>query len=119
MTIYPGCFGPLDHLWLAALYATFVLLAFIRMWPFFDRMLGARPLVWLGEVSYGIYMFHQPISGLLHGILDGRAPMILTLHDAAVTLAALIITMMLALISFRFFESPLLRIGHRAKYSQV
>ena len=116
MTRYPVWFGPLNHLWLAALYSTFILLAFMRSGPFLDRVLGARILVWFGELSYGIYMFHQPISGLVHGILKHRAPVIRTLDDAAVTLAALVITIVLAELSFRFFETPLLRIGHRTKY---
>lgn len=119
MTAYPGCFGPFDHLWLAVLYSTFVLLAFIRTWPILNRVLGARLLVWFGELSYGIYMFHQPISGLLHGILEHRAPVIRTPHDAAITLAALVITMVIAAFSFRFFQTPLLRIGRRAKYLQL
>jgi len=116
MTGYPGCLGPFDHLWLAALYSTFVLLAFTRTWPVLDRVLGARLLVWFGELSYGIYMFHQPISGLLHGILEHRAPVIRTAHDAAVTLAAFAITLALGMLSFRYFETPLLRIGHRTQY---
>ena len=39
------------------------------------RLLAARPLVFLGEVSYGLYLWHVPILLLLraHGLLPGSA----------------------------------------------
>ena len=116
MTLRPVHFGAFNHLWLAALYSTFILIAFIGSEPFLGRMLGSRALVWFGQLSYGIYMFHQGVSGLLHGLLRHSAPEIRTLSDAGITLLSLCITLALAMVSYRFFESPLTRFGHRFQY---
>jgi peptidoglycan/LPS O-acetylase OafA/YrhL len=61
-------------------------------------------------------MFHQAVSGVLHGSLRHSAPQIRTLSDAGVTLFALFMTLLLAKLSYRFFESPFLRFGHRFQY---
>ena len=31
--------------------------------------LAWKPLTWLGLISYGLYMYHQPVNGLVHGLL--------------------------------------------------
>lgn len=38
-----------------------------------SRLLSARPLVWLGEISFSVYMVHQPLQNLwmLRGWADG------------------------------------------------
>ena len=116
MTFGSDPLGVFDHLWLAGLYATFILIAFMGSEPFLGRILGSPVLVWFGQLSYGIYMFHQAVSGTLHGVLRHSAPQIRTLSDAGITLVSLCITLALATLSYRFFESPLLRFGHRFQY---
>lgn len=73
-------------------------------------------LVWLGTVSYGIYLFHQPLSGFFHGTLRGQAPQIAGASDATVTLLALCSTLLLAGLSWRFFERPIVVAGQRVSY---
>jgi peptidoglycan/LPS O-acetylase OafA/YrhL len=116
LTFRPSPFGVFNHFWLAGLYSTFVLIAFLGNAPFSDKLLESRLLVWLGQLSYGICMFHQAVSGLVHGLIHGGAPQIRTFSDAGITLLSLCITLVLAMLSYRFFESPFLRLGHRFLY---
>ncbi len=116
MTLQPAPFGVFNHFWLAALYSTLILIAFVGNEPLLGRILDSRVLVWLGRLSYGIYMFHQVVSGLLHGSLRHGEPQIRTLSDAGITFTSLCITLALAILSYRFFESPLIRFGHRFQY---
>ncbi len=117
LTWKPGVFGPFNHLWLAGLYFVFILIAFAGIEPNLHRLLGSSLLVWLGNRSYGIYMFHQAVSGILYGYLRNGPPQMRTLGDAGITLASLLLTLLLAMISYRFLEVPILQYGHRLRYS--
>jgi peptidoglycan/LPS O-acetylase OafA/YrhL len=104
------------HLWLAGLYFFLILIAVTDDKSRIARFFRSAWLVWLGTLSYGIYMFHETISGLLHGWLRGGKPKMETWADVSVTVLALGVTFALAVLSHRFFEQPILKIGHRFRY---
>jgi peptidoglycan/LPS O-acetylase OafA/YrhL len=70
------------------------------------RALAIAPLVWLGRISYGLYLWHWPIYRYLHEARLGLSWGPTQLVRIAVTLAA-------ATISFYVLERPLLRLRHR------
>jgi peptidoglycan/LPS O-acetylase OafA/YrhL len=45
-------------------------------------------------ISYGVYMFHQPISGILHGVVRQKPPEIDSFYDLGVTGFSLGITLL-------------------------
>ncbi|HEX2850836.1 MAG TPA: acyltransferase family protein [Acidimicrobiales bacterium] len=67
--------------------------------------LSFRPLVWLGKVSYGVYLFHWPLFLWLSPRRTNLAPAPLFALRVAVTL-------LVAAVSYRFIESPV-RSGRR------
>jgi peptidoglycan/LPS O-acetylase OafA/YrhL len=72
-----------------------------------------------GALSYGLYLIHQPIAGILHGVILGSRPDIETLPQILVTLLALASSLALAALSWTCFERPLLRIGHRWTFERA
>jgi peptidoglycan/LPS O-acetylase OafA/YrhL len=70
------------------------------------RALAIPPLVWLGRISYGLYLWHWPVFRYLHEARLGLSWGPTQLVRIAVTLAA-------ATISFYVLERPLLRLRHR------
>jgi peptidoglycan/LPS O-acetylase OafA/YrhL len=59
--------------------------------------LGAEPLVWVGQRSYGIYLWHWPIFAVLQpGTISGLPLFILRL----------LVTMVVATASYRYVETP-------------
>lgn len=78
--------------------------------------LAWRPLTAIGVTSYFIYLFHAPVWYLLHWWLRGKPPLHFTPGGGGVTLLALGVTFLLAAVSWRWFEAPLLRIGRRFSY---
>jgi peptidoglycan/LPS O-acetylase OafA/YrhL len=118
MTFRRDTFGAFTHFWLAALYSVLILISLVYSDGVFSRILQSRVLVWFGTLSYGIYMFHEAVSGLLHGFLRGGAPSIKTLSDAGITVLAFLLTLALAALSYRFLESPFLAISHRFRYTR-
>ncbi len=75
--------------------------------PDAPRLLSARPLAYLGTLSYGIYLWHYPILlGLqAHGLLP---------RDFAATCALVgVLSIALAALSWHLIEQPVLRLARR------
>lgn len=73
--------------------------------PFLTRGLELRPLVWMGVVSYSVFLWHEPLVRFLNdtGVtFDG------TRGFAANTLIVLTCTLVLAALTYRFVERPAL-----------
>jgi len=72
-----------------------------------SRILGVRPLRWIGKISYGAYVFHN----ILH---DEFSQIIVSLHirhaTAAIAALALAFTLFAAWASFRLFEMRFIRL---------
>ncbi|MGE5697727.1 MAG: acyltransferase family protein, partial [Candidatus Sericytochromatia bacterium] len=69
---------------------------------FVARMLSAKPLVWLGMISYGVYLWHWPVFLLLNGQRTGWSGLPLFVLRSAVTV-------LLAFASWRLVEQPIRR----------
>jgi peptidoglycan/LPS O-acetylase OafA/YrhL len=66
------------------------------------RLLGLAPLVWLGRISYGVYLWHWPLFSYVTADATGlsRWPLL------AVRLAG---TLLLAVVSYHLVEQPIRR----------
>jgi peptidoglycan/LPS O-acetylase OafA/YrhL len=73
--------------------------------------LSGRAAVWLGDISYGVFAIHLFVMGWLFRALD-IVPF--TGHFVTILVLDLAITFVLATLSYRFFERPILRLkNHR------
>ena len=92
--------------------ATAVLIAGLLESPSpWRRLMSARPLGWIGERSYGIYLWHWPVI-VIAGALVPYAPG--TGRAVLVVLGALTVTLVLSELSLRLVERPVRRRGFRA-----
>ena len=70
------------------------------------RALEWRPLAYVGTVSYGIYLLHKPALDLARRLLHQ-----LTIDSPSALFAlGLLLSIAIAALSYRYFESPLLRL---------
>jgi peptidoglycan/LPS O-acetylase OafA/YrhL len=89
------------------------------VWPgsAFGHAIDVQPLRWIGDRSYGIYLWHWPLLVLLVAAFAGTGP------DAGVPLwigaATLALTLAAAELSYRVLESPVRRYGFRGAFARV
>ena len=102
---------------LLACVATVVLIAGLLESPsLWRRLMQLPPLAYLGERSYGLYLWHWPvlmIMATLFPYADG------TDRAAIVLVCALFLTFVLSELSYRFIETPIRRHGFRATFRRV
>ncbi|MGL3149418.1 acyltransferase family protein [Microbacterium sp. A82] len=90
-----------------------VLAVFAGIWPgsWFGRGMDAAPLRWVGDRSYGIYLWHWPVLVLVLSGVRGYGP------EGGVPWAegmlALVLSLVATALSYRFVEQPLRRYGFR------
>jgi peptidoglycan/LPS O-acetylase OafA/YrhL len=74
-----------------------------------SRVLSCGPLTWLGAISYGVYLWHEPVMLALRSVdgLVGQAPGAY-FRDSAVVL---VVSILVGFLSYFFIERPASRIG--------
>ena len=80
------------------------------------RSLDAAPLAFIGLRSYGIYLWHWPVFVLVTGVV-GRPGASGPAWETG--MLALGVTVIAALVSFRFIETPIRRLGARESLRRI
>jgi peptidoglycan/LPS O-acetylase OafA/YrhL len=98
------------------LFAAALIVCCLRPETRVARALGLRPLRWLGRISYGAYVFHDVFHGVLENVINtlgARHAFFMHHGDKLLFLAGLVLTLVLASLSYRYFETPFLRLKSR------
>jgi peptidoglycan/LPS O-acetylase OafA/YrhL len=98
-------FAPQTQLVVCLIVALVVSVCLVERTPL-HPLLQWRPLAFIGVISYGVYLFHMLCANTISAALHQRHGLLLF----AVTLLAVILA---AHLSFRYFESPILRLKRR------
>nr|WP_228372710.1 acyltransferase family protein [Demequina maris] len=107
---------PWDSAWtyrgglLLASLATAAVIHLLLAVPALGAFLDAAPLRWLGDRSYGIYLWHWPVLVIVVAALDGGR--VRTASGLAVALTVAV-TLGAAAASYRWIETPVRRVGPR------
>ena len=70
------------------------------------RLLSLRALVWIGLISYPLYLFHWPILVYLRFLSESGEP------SVGWRFAAIALSVLLSWLVFRFLEKPIRHYGH-------
>ena len=92
-TVYPGLAATIP------IFGTAIVLRFATADSYLGRVFTLKPLVWIGLLSYSLYLWHQP------ALVFSRMYFLEHLQGGQV-MFALAITFILALISWKYIEKP-------------
>jgi peptidoglycan/LPS O-acetylase OafA/YrhL len=103
--------------WLAFFYFCILLFVLTRPAGWLGSVFRNSALCWLGTIAYGVYLLHQMVRGVVFSWLGGRyMDGTSRLENLLPMLAALGLTLLIARLSWLYFERPLIQVGHRARY---
>ncbi len=108
-----GAIYPLKQSLLALMWAIVILRIFTYKQSIFNAIWRNTILAKIGLISYGLYMYHQAVNGLIHGLLFNQEPTIANAGHLAAALGVLVLTFGLAILSYVYFESPIRRFGQK------
>ncbi len=103
------------------LTAAAIIVAVLEEGSFLCRVCSMRWICWLGSMSYGLYIFHYPyndwfygpFAGFLAHFMPARLVFLVSISSA------FCVTLLLAILSYRFIEGPAMKMRKRILYGPV
>lgn len=101
----------------SVIFSIGLIFSLTRTSGWYGVILRLKPLVWVGTISYSLYLFHYIILGVFQhfnnnltglGVNNGT--------DILISVAALTASFLFSWFVYRFLETPMVNIGKRFKY---
>ncbi|WP_068325175.1 acyltransferase family protein [Janibacter terrae] len=112
-----------DHAWtfrlgipLVSVASAILLLAAVERPGRLRTVLELPPLTWIGQRSYGIYLWHWPVILIVAQDIPTNAG---TSEFVWTRVWAVVVTLAIADLSFRFVETPVRRLGFRGTARRI
>lgn len=72
-----------------------------------SRCFEYAPLVWIGKISYGLYLWHFPIFEATRKLFEGK------MSPVFYEITGVVVTLLVATVSYYFLEQPFLKLRRR------
>lgn len=81
------------------------------------KIFANRACLFFSQISYGLYLLHLVVLGLVFGFFEEAVPSLDNFSDAILIVGSFGLTVLLCRMSYLFIERPLTDIGRRFKYT--
>lgn len=109
--------GSVKHTLIAAIFAIILAFAVSGELVFLKKSLSVPLLVYVGRISYSLYLVHYLILGLVHYVCSGHGYIgISSSYDVGMSFLALLLSLLIAAIIYKYLETPLVALGKNFKY---
>ena len=109
----------LKYSMLALLYALVVLRIFVRGGGLLNRLLRSRLLLKSAIISYGLYMYHEVVNLLLHGLVRNQLPQVGSLDEVLLALLVMATAIGLSTLSHWGIEEPARRLARSVQFEPI
>lgn len=109
--------GVIKHSLFAFFFTGCLVLALSSKVVWYSRFLRFKLLMWVGTISYSLYLFHYFLLGVAHHIIGNKQGIgIYHWSDILITLIALVVTVVVSWLVYKKIEMPMVEIGKKYKY---
>ena len=102
--------------WLAVFYTCILLVAILPGNGIVPRFLQNKSLMWLGTLAYCSYLIHVAMMNAIRHPLKVHFPQYPVAAWLCGGILGMLLTLAIASLSYRYFEKPLLKRGHKHMY---
>ncbi len=115
--LYYGDLGPVKHSLFAVIFSILLIIALTKKSTWFAAFLRWPVLMWIGTISYSLYLLHYFILGVVHHMFGNTQGIgMYTPRDIGVSLVALGMSFLIAWVTYHKIEMPMVALGKRMKY---
>lgn len=108
--------GVVKHALFSIIFSVWVIFALILPGSWYGAALRNKLLVWIGTISYSLYLFHYLILGLAHCINGQNNIGITGPRDIVVSVLAFLFSLLLSWLVYKKLEQPVVKLGKRYSY---
>lgn len=111
-----GDIGPIRNSLFALVFSSILVISLARPNSYFGQILGSKILVWIGRISYSLYLFHYIILGVFVVIGQNYFPDLFGLKGFIISIIAISFSVLFSWLIFKYFETPFVKFGKKFVY---
>lgn len=105
--------------WIALFFSQTLLIAHLSRTGWFNRLLSLRLFQPVATISYGLYLLQGPVAAVIEAPFRKHGSPPTGWSSVAVNSLALTVTVIAATVSWRFYESRMLKLSHQHRFKNT
>lgn len=108
--------GVFNHSVYAILYSIILLITVEGRWKLLNKILETPVLIFIGKISYGLYLIHVAMITLVFFLIKKSSPTLNSITDFLIVIFSFLICVAVLFLSNKYFETPIRSLGKKHSY---